>query len=108
MSSFIALRSARIGVTRPLSTSAFLRFPVNPTGSPNADADTAKISRDKQGTGKLDDSQHGGSAQGGPTSGGSGGPTEGAGLADPEVPKDEASQAKKGMTSGQSDSAARN
>nr|XP_031859805.1 uncharacterized protein CI109_004653 [Kwoniella shandongensis]KAA5526877.1 hypothetical protein CI109_004653 [Kwoniella shandongensis] len=107
MSTRTFLRSSALTHARPFSSFTPSRFPANPTSSPNANADTANISRDKQGTGKSD-SEHGGSAQGGQSLGGSGGPTEKSGLADPEVPKGEASQAKKGLNTGSSDSAARN
>ncbi|KAK8844524.1 hypothetical protein IAR55_006370 [Kwoniella newhampshirensis] len=107
LSSRTAFRSTVLAHVKTFSSFPPARFPVNPTGSTNANADTAHISRDKQGTGKSD-VQQGGSASEGKTQGGSGGPSEQSGIPDPEISDKDASKAKEGMTSGSSDSASRN
>ena len=105
LTSTLTLRSL---TTRSISTSIPRLFPSNPTNAPNAEADAAHLPRDKQGADP--NSQPGGSAQGTHTPSSqtpSGGPSEQSGLADPEIPKEEASKYKGGMTNGK-DGPARN
>ena len=101
--SYLALRSARLPLSRPFTTSLTRLLPTNPNPtSPSAEGDASHIPRDKQGT---DPTTERGGAAGAPTESSttaSGGPHDQSGMPDPEVPSEEAGKFKEGMTSGKS------
>lgn len=90
--------AATLPVFRALHASRARSMPAQPTSLPDGNADSASLPKDKQSSGEPRTTERSG-AVGGPTLGGTGGPTEQSGLADPEIPKEEAGKVKEGMTS---------